>query len=87
MKILTTMSCVLLFGMLPAAVSQAASGVAAPLGLQQNDAIVQGQSAGAIILVQQSKKSPETEQQSRPDDHENMPGCRYQGGEDLQLLV
>ncbi len=87
MRILTTMSCVLLLGMLPAAVSQAASGVAVPLGMQQNNAAVQAQSSGAIILAQQSKKSPDTEQQSKPDDHENMPGCRYQGGEDLQLLV
>ncbi|MEM7748024.1 MAG: hypothetical protein AAF346_07210 [Pseudomonadota bacterium] len=87
MKILTTMSFVLLLGMLPAALSHAASGIAEPPGLQQKDVAVQGRSLDALILAQQTKKGGEPEQQSKPDDHENMPGCRYRGGEDLQLLV
>lgn len=43
--------------------------------------------ATGLITVQQSQNESETGQQSKPQDQDMTPGCRYHGGENLELLV
>ena len=43
--------------------------------------------ANDLILTQQQQPDNDSAQPGEHEDHDNVPGCRYRGGEDLQLLV
>ena len=88
MKVWTTTSILFLGGLLISATAAQAQVDALPL-LESSSAAdtTQMRNARGLQLVQQMQSGKGTEQQSKPEEPDHVPGCRYQGGEDLQLLV
>ena len=43
--------------------------------------------AHGLQLLQKMQSGKGTEEQSKPKEPDHAPGCRYRGGEDLQLMV
>lgn len=88
MKAPTTISLLVLGGLLISAATAHAQGTAASsLRSFAASDVVNVQDHGRFQLAQQSQNGDGAEQQSKPEEPDHVPGCRYRGGEELQLLV
>lgn len=87
MKIPMAMGTLLVVSLVFSGAAQATGGSAGPVGSHLAAAATKSKSPSGLIFVQQSKQNGDAEQQSKQPDHETVPGCRYRGGEDLQLIV
>ena len=88
MKVSTSTSILFLGGLLiSATAAQATVDALSVSGSAPASEVIQIQGARGLQFAQQTQSGKGTEQQSKPQEPEHAPGCRYRGGEELQLLV
>ena len=87
MRISAKMSIVLVLTLAVSGAAQAFSGQSPNLTSQATWASSKSQTSNNLILVQQPQPDNDAAKQGEQEEHDVGPGCRYRGGDKLELIV